>query len=579
MALDGIYLYSLLNNLRDTLINAKIDKVNQPEKDEVILTLRKERKNSKLLISSSSKFPRIHLTEVAKENPLKAPMFLMVLRKYLLGGTIVNVTQKDNDRVIILEVESRDEMGFNSSYSLIIEIMGRHSNITLVRTRDNKVMECIKHITPIINSFRVLYPGVNYVYPPISTKLNPFDFKLDDLISFAEENALEFNSTFFMNAFTGISKPLSNEIFKIASEESVNGSDLKDVFTFFTKYIESLNKNEHFAIYKDADGIFKDFHSCKLTSLLDTLSENVYESPSEMMDHFFLTKDKQERLHGRSTDLQKLINTNIERCKKKARILENTLISCDEKESFKIKGDLLTSFIYSFKKGDKNVTVQNFYSENSEDILIPLDENKTPSENVQFFYKKYNKLKKSEAAALIQLELNENELNYLLSVLTNIQNVESYDEIDHIKKELIETGYVKFKKLTKGIKREKESKPLHFVSSEGIDIYVGKNNLQNDFLSLKFANKNDTWLHTKNIPGSHVIINSNSFTDKTLEEAATIAAHYSKAKENSKVDVDYTLVKQLKKPSGAKPGMVIYHTNNSMVVDPHNFNKLEVTKL
>lgn len=579
MALDGIYLHSLLNSLKDSLIDSKIDKINQPEKDEIILTVRKDRKNRKLLLSSSSKFPRIHLTEVNKENPLKAPMFSMVLRKYLLGGTIVNVTQKDGDRIIILEIESRDEMGFNSSYSLIIEIMGRHSNISLVRNRDNKVMECIKHITPNINSFRVLYPGVEYVYPPISTKLNPFDFSFDSFKNYIDENNIEISNNLFMNIFTGISKPLSNELYTVAIKKDIDLYNINDLFNYFTNFISTLCNNEHFAIYKDDSGIFKDFHSVKLSTLLDNLSELTFDNPSLMMDSFFLTKDKQERLHGRSTDLQKLINTNIDRCKKKANILEKTLISCEEKEDYKIKGDLLTSFIYSFKKGDKDVTVQNFYSDNCEDITITLDENKTPSENVQYFYKKYNKLKKSEEAALHQLELNESELNYLLSVLTNIQNVESYDEIDSIKNELIETGYVKFKKVAKGTKRQKESKPLHFISSEGIDIYVGKNNLQNDYLSLKFANKNDTWLHTKNIPGSHVIINSKDFNDKTLEEAATIAAYYSKAKENSKVDVDYTEVKHLRKPSGAKPGMVIYYTNKSIVVDPHNFNNLNIQKL
>ena len=573
MALDGIFLNTLLKSLNKTLLNSKIDKINQPEKDEIILTIRKDRKNYKLLISSSSKFPRIHFTEINKENPLKAPMFLMVLRKYILGGTIVKVTQKEGDRIVIIEIESRDELGFNSSYSLIVEIMGRHSNISLVRNRDNKIMECIKHITANINSYRVLYPGVEYVYPPASHKLNPFNFTKEAFSSFIKDNNLDFNKDFFSNSFTGVSKPLSHELFFENPNESLENLD--SIYDNFKSFINNLDNNIHYSIYINEASLYKDFYSYKLTNLLEDYSEKTFENPSTMLDFFFVARDKQERLHSRSVDLQKLINTNIERCTKKKNILNKTLKDCTEKEDFKIKGDLLTSFIYSIKKGEKEITLQNFYSENYEDIKIKLDPNRTPSENVQYYYKKYNKLKKSEEAALEQLDLNEKELNYLQSVLTNILNVESYQEIDEIKQELIETGYIKYKKSSKGNRKVKENRPLHFISSEGIDIYVGKNNIQNDLLSLKFANKTDMWLHTKNIPGSHVIIHAKNFGEKTLEEAATIAAYYSKGRESSKVTVDYTEVKHLRKPNGAKPGMVIYHTNKSLVVDPANFEKLK----
>ncbi|MGL5085100.1 MAG: Rqc2 family fibronectin-binding protein, partial [Clostridium sp.] len=544
--------------------------------DEVILTFRKDRKNLKLLISASSKFPRIHLTNTNKVNPLKASTFTMVLRKYLIGGRITSFDQLDGDRILKLNIESTDELGFDSKYFLIIEIMGRHSNITLVRERDNKVMECIKHITPDINSFRVLYPGVNYVYPPTSTRLNPFDFNLDELTTHFKTNELTMTENIFSHIFTGISKSLSLNLYSLMSETS-NDISIHDLYNFTKNFILTLDNNLSYSIYK-SDTFYKDFYCLPLKSLENEYSTIKFDNPGDLLEEFFFMRDKQERLNSKSIDIQRIIQTNIDRCNKKSKKLYSTLQECEEKESFKIKGDLLTSYIYTLKKGDTEATLLNFYTETEEYLTIPLDEFKSPSENVQSFYKKYNKYKKSEESAIFQLEQNENELEYLNSVMTNIQNCDTYIEINDIRNELIETGYVKFKKNSATNKRDKGSKPLHFVSSDGLDIYVGRNNLQNDYLSLKFANNNHLWLHTKNIPGSHVIVTSPNVPDKTIEEAAILAAYYSKAKTGTKVPVDYTLVKNLKKPNGAKPGMVIYNTNYSLYTEPSEYNNL-VTKL
>lgn len=576
MALDGIYLYSLVNDLQKSIVNSKIDKINQPEKDEIILTFRKERKNLKLLISASARFARIHLTNTAKENPIKAPMYLMVLRKYILGGRITSVTQKDSDRILIMEIENRDELGFDSVYSLIIEIMGRHSNITLVRNRDNKVMESIKHITPDINSYRVLYPGVNFVYPPSSHKLNPFSVNYEEFTSFINEHSIVFDDKFYSNCFTGISKLLSNDLYYKITENN-NSPEIQEIYNSFKEFMDNINTNISYSIYTTKSGIIKDFYSLKLNSLEKVFASIQYDDPNELMDAFYENKDKQDRLQNKSTDLQKLIHTNIERCNKKVKILNETLKECSEKESFRIKGDLLTSYIYTIKKGDTECNLLNFYNENEEEyIKIELNSTKTPSENIQYYYKKYNKLKISEEYAKVQLDKNSQEIEYLNSVLTNILNAESYSEIDEIKNELIETGYIRYRKNNKNSKKNKVSKPHHFISSDGIDIYVGKNNLQNDYLSLKFANKNYLWLHAKDIPGSHVIVCSFDVPDKTLEEAAIIAGYYSKGKDSSKIPVDYTKVKELKKPNGSKPGMVIYHTNKTLIIDPSDFNTLSL---
>lgn len=578
MAIDGIYLYSLVQDLKKSILNSKIDKINQPEKDEIIITLRKERKNLKLLISASPKYPRFNLTTVSKSNPLQAPMFTMVLRKYLIGGRIIDIVQQEGDRIVKFLIESSDELGFNSIYSLIVEIMGRHSNITLVRERDNKIMECIKHISPSMNSYRVLYPGIDYKYPPKSTKINPFSFNDSTLQDFVNKNSIIFNKNFFVSCFTGISKPLSEHLF-IEYNKKYTDFSPQNIYNFINDFLNTLLDNESFKIYKDENGNYIDFYVTQLNQLENNFSFEVLENIHELMDKYYLEKDKQERIKGRSVNLQKLVITNIDRCIKKENKLNDVLKKCEDKDNFKIKGDLLTSYIYSIKKGDRNFTTFNFFSEKGEEITIPLDENKTPSENIQSYYKKYNKLKKSEESAIEQLEKNDEELQYLYSVLTNIENCESYSEIDDIKEELITTGYVRKRKANgKSSKKAKSSKPIHYISSDGIDIFVGKNNIQNDYLSLKFANKNFMWLHTKNIPGSHVIICSNNIPDNTLVEAATLAAHYSKAKDSSKVPVDYTLVKNLKKPNGANPGMVIYHTNYTMYVEPSEFNNLKIEK-
>ena len=570
MALDGIYIHSLVKELKSLLTNAKVDKVNQPEKDEIFLTIRGDKVNYKLLISASSIYPKIHLTSISKPNPMKAPMFCMVLRKYLTNARIIDIKQFDMDRIVIMDFESLDELGFNSAYSLIIEIMGRHSNITLVRSRDNLIMDSIKHITPDINTYRCLYPGIEYVYPPESTKLNPLTFTYEAFSEYIGKNDFSLDEKFFSKIFTGVSSQFSKELFSkyLLLDISSDNASIDKIYNFAKEVFENIKANNfYFASYLENDTV-KDFYCLKLDSLKAN-KINEYSSPSKLIEEYYFEKDKADRLNNKSSDLQRIVNTNLDRCAKKIKIYEAMLRECEDKNKFKISGELLTANIYMLKKGLKEIEVLNYYSETEEYITIKLDEMKSPSENIQQYYKKYNKLKKSEEMSTIQLGEAQEELNYLLSVMTNIKNADTYEEIEEIREELKLTNYIKFKK---GIKQKvKGSKPLHFISSDGIDIYVGKNNIQNDYLTLKFADKHDIWLHTKNIPGSHVIIkNTGNIPDKTLEEASILAAFYSKAKDSSKVPVDYTEVKNVKKPSGAKPGMVIYYTNKTIYSDPYD---------
>lgn len=574
MALDGIFIYSIVNELNSTLINAKVDKVNQPEKDEIVLTLRCDNKNTKLLISASPVYPKLHLTNNSKPNPATAPMFCMVLRKHLAGSKITAIHQVSSDRIIILDFEGFDEMGFETEFSLIVEIMGRRSNITLVNKKDNIIIDCIKHISIDVNTYRCLYPGIKYVYPPESSKLDPFNFHEDELLNFIKKNNLNYDAKTFSKCFTGVSDPLSRELY---FRLSVNFPEadliyVDEIIDYIKEFFSNIKENKIYLASYTQNNIMKDFSNVRLTNLKKA-EEKAYSSPSELLEEYYFEKDKADRLNSKSMDLQKVVNTNLERCNKKYSILKETMNECMNKDKFKLYGELLTANIFAIKKGDTEVSVNNYYENNY--INIKIDINKTPSENIQKYYKKYNKLKKSEEMAQVQLKLTEEEIEYLQSVLVNIKNADNYEEIEEIRQELIETSYIKFKKKERG-KKLNQSKPIHYVSTDGIDIYIGKNNYQNDYLTLKFADKHDTWLHTKNIPGSHVIIKKfGQIPDSTLEEAAALAAYYSKAKDSSKVPVDYTEVKNVKKPSGAKPGMVIYYTNKTIYTQPKNYIEQE----
>lgn len=561
MALDGIFLSTITSEIRNEIIDCKIDKINQPEKDELLISIR-GKKNIKLLISANATYPRIHLTDISKVNPMQPPMFCMVLRKYLTNGRIKNIYQLDSDRILCMDISNTDELGFDSVYTLIVEIMGRHSNITLIRARDHKIMDCIKHITPEINSFRTLLPGMEYKYPPKSEKLNSFNFSYDEVTARVKENNFILDKNFLFNVFTGFSKIISKDLFIRASfKEPVT---IPSLLHEVEELLNSLGNNKfHFVIYYDGNKPI-DFYCYPLVNYEDRINKE-FPTASKLLDSFYSEKDKQDRIKGRTQDIEKLISTNLDRCYKKVEILNSILEEAKEKDTYKIFGELLTANIYSIKLGDKNIKLWNYYSEDNEYLDIKLEENLTPSENIQKYFKKYNKLKKSEISALEQIKHAEEEINYLTSVLNSISHINSYDEIHEIREELIEAGYIKFKK-TKI--KNKPTKPHHYISSNGLDIYVGKNNIQNDYLTLKFANKNDLWFHTKNIPGSHVIIRGKNISESDIMEAAILAATFSKAQNSSNVPVDYTEIRNVKKPSGAKPGMVIYSTNKTIYVNP-----------
>lgn len=575
MPLDGVVVRNITTELSDLLSGGKIDKISQPEPDEIIMTVRNNGQNFKLLLSASPNYPRVHITNAVKQNPIEAPMFCMVMRKHLTGGKITGFEQYNLDRIIKIYVENYDELGYLSTKILICEIMGRRSNITLVNQSNFMIIDSIKHLTAEMNSFRQVLPGIVYKYPPMQDKLEPMDINMDEfkrrIISSAPDTKL---GKFISGSINGFSSLAADEVCHNAgllnglTISSLDGSAQSDLVDSLTEFTACIRNNEFKpCMYMDRTTVH-DFYSFKLNCLKSYETLNM-ESISAVIERFYGAKDKIDRARQKSSDLYKIINTNLSRCYKKLSIQEEKLMDCSDKERWRLFGDLIMANLYSIKKGDRQASVTNLFDEEGSTVEIILDMMLTPIENAQHYYKKYNKEKTAELITVKQKEENLEEINYLESLLVNIENCTENDEIDEIRNELISAGYTRKSKKVASRKKT-QSSPLHFLSSDGIDIYVGKNNVQNDYLTTKFAEPQDIWLHTKNIPGSHVIIklNNRMASDSTILEAASLAAFYSKSRNSSNVPVDYTERKNVKKPSGAKPGMVIYYTNRTIYVTP-----------
>ncbi len=544
MAFDASVIRCLTLELREKLIGARIDKIHQPQKDELYIALRALRDTYKLFLSVNPAAPRLNLTEHKYENPSAPPMFCMFLRKHLSGGKITDIRQVAFERIMEFEIESYDELGDLSKKTLVVEIMGKHSNIILLN-KDGVVMDSIKRIDISTSSVRQILPGLTYKLPP-NDRLNPLesDFHPEISDSREPEKAL-------LSMYSGISPQLAAEILK-------NGFDA----------VMSRIKNNDFApviIYKGNNPV--DFAAIPLSALEENQTVRDVDSISFAIDEFYRKKSHALLLNRLSAELVHMIHNNIDRCEKKLAIFARQIQDAAKRETYRIKGELLTANLYRVQYGDTEITVDNYYDPNSGKITIALEPNLTPAKNAQKYYTRYNKAKTGEEQAYIQQKKTQKELNYLESVLDEILRAESPAEIAEIKEELRDEGYLKRDTSARN-KKAVLSKPLHF-ELEGYDVFVGKNNRQNDELTLKFARSQDIWLHTKNIPGSHVIIQkkpNEEIPDTVIVKAAELAARHSKAKNAPKVPVDYTIVKNVKKPSGAKPGMVIYDHYNTVYV-------------
>ncbi|MBZ4645811.1 MAG: fbpA [Clostridia bacterium] len=578
MPLDGIVVNALVHEFNDRILNSKIEKIYQPESDELIFIIRNKGKSERLLLSASSNNPRIHFTTVNKSNPDVPPMFCMLLRKHLMGGRIIAVTQPDFERIIYLMIESYNELGDLTTKKLIIEIMGRHSNIILVDS-NGKIIDSIKHIGINISSVRQVMPGLDYVLPPSQEKLNPLDCseqEIFDIIS-RQSDGLKVDKC-IVNNFTGISPLIGREICFRALHNSdyyigeLSEDQIKYVAGEMCKIFDQIKNGQFLPVLlydKEAKRVV-DFSAVNILQY-ENLAIETDSSISSILDTFYSKRDSQDRLKQKSSDLLKIINTNLDRCKKKLALQQQKLGEVSNREKFKTYGDLITANIYRIQQGMDKVEVENFYEEGCPVVTIPLDPELSPSRNAQKYFNEYAKAKNAAKMVTEQMELNIHEIDYLESVHDEVIRATNEQELNEIKDEIAEQGYISQKSKQKSQKNVAPSKPMHFISSDGIDIFVGKNNRQNDYLTLKFARDEDLWFHTKNIPGSHTIVKTGGkkdIPDTTLLQAAALAAYFSKGKYSSNVAVDYTTVKNVKKPSGAKPGMVIYENYKTVYVTP-----------
>jgi len=571
---DGVVTKCIVRELSETLPGGRIDKIFQPESDEIVLNIRAKGQNYKLLLSANANYPRIHFTNTVKENPPVPPGFCMLLRKHISGGRIIGVDFMDYERIIVLRIESINELGDMLEKKLIIEIMGRHSNIILTN-HENKIFDSIKHVDVDISRVREVMPARPYVLPPSQDKQSPEKIDIDEFLVSASDAHTSIEK-YLLNSIRGFSPLLCREVCSRAGIDaktpaSALGRDASErLKTALVDLIDTVARDMFspcILLSEDPEPVPVDFHCLEIRHW-----ENVqyHSSMSQVLDMYYSAKDRAEHFRQKKSDIIKVLNNSIDRCNKKIAIQQDTLREVADREKLKLYGELITANIYSIPENAKSVTLQNYYSEKGEYLEIPLDENLTPQQNAQKYYRQYAKAKSTYTNTIQQLEDSMRELEYLESVLQALENCSLAQEIDEIRQELSEQGYMTSKKRSHLRKKDEPTSPMHVKSSDGFDIFVGKNNKQNDYLTLKLASSNDIWLHTKNIPGSHVIIKKGNqeIPDRTLLEAATLAAYHSKAKMSSNVPVDYTSAKYVKKPSGAKPGMVIYEKFKTIYVTP-----------
>ncbi|MFV0504360.1 MAG: NFACT family protein [Lachnospirales bacterium] len=572
MAFDGIYIRSIINELKETIMNGRIDKIHQPDKNDIILSVRNFGKSNKIRLSINSANPLIGITNKSYENPQTPPMFCMILRKYLSGGRIVDITQPKFDRIINLHIQSLNELGDMSEKILIFEIMGKHSNIIL--TESNVILDSIKRVTLDKSSVREVLPQRDYVFPPNHNKLNPLLLDKESFIEHLNKNQAMQAQDIIYKCYSGISPIMATEMCLRANVnpsdfiEKLSSNDKVSLAISFQNIMDLTLSNDYkFVVYYNKGFCLEEFSPFEMSLYKDNIKK-FFSSPSELIEFFYNERDRTYNLNQKSNDIKRILQSTIERYIKKIDLQKRAIKDTKNMEKFRIRGELIISNIYQISQGMTSLICIDYNDENLKEMEIPLDSNLSPSDNAQKYFKKYNKMKRTKESTEILLEENLKELNYLESIQSSLHAVTDDEDIEDVREELVKLGILKEKKGKK--KKIEESKPLHFVSKDGFDIYVGKNNKQNDALTLGFANPDDIWMHTKEIAGSHVIIRSNGKTipDSTLNDGAMLAAYYSKGKNSSLVPVDYIEKKFVKKPRGAKPGMVIYTTNKTAYVTP-----------
>ncbi len=557
LAFDAAAVKCFVFEAQNKLINGKIDKVYQPQKDEICFSIRTIGSHLKLYVSANPNYPRIFFSNEKNENPSVAPMFCMLLRKHLTSGRITAISQYDFERIIKIEIESFDELLELTKKNIYIELMGKFSNIILT-DKDNKIIDSIKRIDISTSSIRQILPGLTYKFPPAQDKINPLSNQLT--INLIE--SMDLSESEIMSKFYGISKIIAREIIHLANN--------KDKLSAFTDVFSRISENKFSpcVIYNDETPV--DFSVIPITQYGPGTIIKECSSVSEAIETFYREKSLKFRIQQNIQSILKTVNNNIERCRKKLKIFNQQLLDSAKREQYKQYGELITANIYKISPGDTEVEVCNYFEEGMPSITIKLDPNIPPSKLAQHYYTKYNKAKTAETQAHIQIESATRELEYLESVSEALMRVRETSDIKEIRDELIQEGYIKDIDTSSKRKKKNDIPQLKKEIIEGYTVYIGRNNKQNDYLTLKIAHSTDIWLHTKNIPGSHIIVikkPNEEIPESVIIAAAKLAAINSKAKGLAKTPVDYTSVKNVKKPSGAKPGMVIYDNYNTVYVN------------
>ncbi|WP_026689961.1 Rqc2 family fibronectin-binding protein [Alteribacter aurantiacus] len=558
MAFDGIVTKAVTDSLEEILTTGRITKVHQPYKSDLVMTIRARGKNHTLFISVNSSFARFHLTKEKYENPKEPPMFCMLLRKHLEGGLIERIEQNGLERIVTFYIKGRNELGDVSKKKLVLELMGRHSNLILVDDDAGMILDSIKHIPPSLSSYRTVLPGQPYKEPPHLDKVNPLT---------ADEGTVRRKLQFqagkvdkqIVAKFSGLSPLIVREMFHRTG--LVNPDTLPDTFV---SLLDSVKKKD----YKPQIVLGKNNEAFSVIDLEHLPGEKqTFESVHDMLDRYFYGKAQRDRVKQQAHDLDRMLKNEYSKNKKKIKKLENTLKDSEKAARFQRHGELLTAHMHAVKEGAQEVEVVDYYDPDQQMVTIPLNPQKSPSANAQQYFKKYNKLKNSVTVVKEQIEKAREEMAYLDQLIQQVETAAPSD-LEDIREELADEGYLKKRRVDKKKKKITKPQPEKYKSSEGVDILVGKNNKQNEYVTNRLARQDDTWLHTKDIPGSHVVIRSQEFTEITLTEAANLAAYFSKARSSGQVPVDYTLIRHVKKPSGAKPGYVIYDQQTTLFVTP-----------
>lgn len=573
MALDGIFLRHICNEIGQFAIGAKVDKIYQPNKEELVLSLRSHSGAKKLLLSIRSNSPRIHFTENAPENPQTPPMLCMLLRKKLTGAKITDIRQEKLERMMIIDFDAINELGDIVKISVVTEIMGKYSNVILL-DENGKIIDALKRVDPSMSTQRLILPGLDYELPPAQDKLCLLDLTVEQVIERIITKAMPLSKA-LLSSIQGISPIICRELEYLTGRGDELFSDRLapshiERLKYFLRELKTVTEECSGSAYTVCELSGKPFdysfmNICQYTTMAQVKK---YESFSEMLDSFYGERDQIERMRVKSQDLLKLLTNTSDRLSRKINTQKMELAQCADREILRQCGDLLQANLYRIERGSSSVTVENFYSENMDEITIKLNPALTPAQNAQKYYKDYNKAKNAENILKVQIEKAQKELEYIDTVFDSLSRASVERELAEIREELIDQGYLKIKGARK--KLQGTLKPLEFTSPTGFKILVGRNNRQNDNLTLRQADKNDIWFHTKNIPGSHTVLITDGRTpdEETMVMAAQLAAYHSKAKNSSQVPVDYTLIRYVSKPQGAKPGMVIFVNNKTLFVTP-----------